>query len=173
MSDVFYLRPLSPPATLAGVLEMSKHAGGCFDLHRVDWVRSFLSSDGARMLCWYKAPDAESVRIALRQLGADTSKAWPGSARVLLDDAAAKDDSIARVAAEYVFDRRDREGSDELAVTLGARGVHPELMIESTDGTRAVVVLRDRNDERVRKALDAATPAPRSMWSCAAVTPPT
>ena len=50
MSDVFYLRPIVPAITPADVIEMSRHAGGCFGLHRVDWVRSFLSGDGGRML---------------------------------------------------------------------------------------------------------------------------
>ena len=31
------------------------------------------------MLCWYQAPDAESARIALRDMGADTSLVWSGS----------------------------------------------------------------------------------------------
>jgi hypothetical protein len=123
------------------------------------------------MLCWYRAPDAESARIALRQLGSDMSKVWAGSARTLLDDATAKDDSAARVAAEYVFDAHGTAASDSLVRALAALGLHPELVIDSTDGTRAVVVLRDRDDERVRRTLDAANPAPRSTWSCAAVTP--
>jgi hypothetical protein len=157
---------------------MSKHAGGCFDLHRVDWIRSFLSSDGARMLCWYRAPDAESVRIAMRQLGADLSKAFAGSARTLLHDAATADDSIPRVAAEYVFDSRDSQLSDAIVATLGGHGLHPEIVIDSTDGSRAVVLLRDRDQDHVRDSLDrlarsrdTALPMPRSIWSCSAVTP--
>jgi hypothetical protein len=35
------------------------------------------------MMCWYRAPDAESVRIALRQLGADLAGVHPIS---ILDD---------------------------------------------------------------------------------------
>src|SRR5262245_63661379 len=129
MSDVFYLRPITPPTNPAGVIEMSKHAGGCFGLHRVDWVRSFLSSDGARMLCWYRAPDAESVRIALRQLGADVSKAFAGSATAMIDDDTAKDDSVPRVAAEYVFDEEATIPRGSLVRSLADSGLHPELVI--------------------------------------------
>ena len=78
MSDVFYLRPLSPPATAAQVVEAASQAGGCFDLYRVEWLRSFLSADGDRMLCWYRSPDAESARSALRDLGSDLNAIWAG-----------------------------------------------------------------------------------------------
>ena len=76
MSDVFYLRPISPAAAVEDVFAMAAQAGGCFNLHRVDWNRSFLAQDGGRMLCWYQAPDSESVRNALRQLGSDMKKVW-------------------------------------------------------------------------------------------------
>ena len=80
MSDVFYLRPISPPATGEQVLAMAASAGGCFELHRVDWLHSFLARPGDRMLCWYRAPDAESARLALRDLGSDMSAVWSGQA---------------------------------------------------------------------------------------------
>lgn len=80
MSDVFYLRPISPPATGDQVLAMAASAGGCFQLHRVDWLHSFLAQSGDRMLCWYRAPDAESARLALRDLGSDMSAVWSGRA---------------------------------------------------------------------------------------------
>ena len=78
MSDVFYLRPIDPPISPGDVHRMAQHAGGCFDLHRVDWKQSFLAADGGRMLCWYVAPDAESARLALRQLGSNMNAVWPG-----------------------------------------------------------------------------------------------
>ena len=78
MSDVFYLRNMGTAIAPADIDEMLQHAGGCFDLHRVTWYRSFLAADGDRMLCWYQSPDAESVRMAMRDLGSDLSLVWPG-----------------------------------------------------------------------------------------------
>src|SRR5690606_28898722 len=78
MSDVFYLRSIDPPITPEDVV-LTADAGGCFDMHRVTWKQSFLSADGARMLCWYEAPDTESARIALRQLQANLEGVWPGT----------------------------------------------------------------------------------------------
>jgi hypothetical protein len=169
MSDVFYLRPIDPAIRPADVYSMGKHAGGCFGMHRVDWIRSFLSSDGARMLCWYRAPDAESARIALRQLGSDMTKVWAGSVRALAEDATVRDDSVARVAAEYAPGAREETTS--IARQLAEQGLHPEVVFESTDGARAVLILRDRDDERVRGTLESATPAPTATWGCAAITP--
>src|SRR5690606_20963595 len=78
VSDVFYLRPIAPPVTPGAVLDLAAEAGGCFDLHRVVWTLSFLASDGGRMLCWYRAPDAESARLALKELGSDLNAVWSG-----------------------------------------------------------------------------------------------
>ena len=79
MSDVFYLRPMGQPVTDNDVRAMATEAGGCLDMHRVTWEHSFLAHDGQRMLCWYRAPDAESARIALQQLGSDMNTVWPGT----------------------------------------------------------------------------------------------
>jgi hypothetical protein len=51
---------------------------GCFSLHRAEWQESLLSSDGRRLFCRFRGPDAESVRMALR--GAKASgRFWPGT----------------------------------------------------------------------------------------------
>src|SRR5690606_23090864 len=74
---VIYLRPMDPPVTAEDVLRSIDYVDGCFNLHRVDWVHSFLSADGGRLMCWYQAPDAESARLALRDIGSDMSAVWP------------------------------------------------------------------------------------------------
>ena len=78
MSDVFHLRPMEPAVTPADVRAMADDADGCFNLHKVNWNQSFLASGGQRMLCWYSAPDAESARLALQELGSDTISVWAG-----------------------------------------------------------------------------------------------
>jgi len=96
MSDIFYLRPVTPPVRLEDLPEMASQAQGCFGLHRVNWRMSFLSLDGSEMLCWYRAPDTESARVALRQLGADMRGVWPGRPEWPLDGEAA--DSLTAVS---------------------------------------------------------------------------
>jgi acetone monooxygenase len=67
MSDYVSILPLATPVDLEGVRKLALHA--CLALHRVDWRRCYVAADGRRMLCWYRARDAESVRLVLRQQG--------------------------------------------------------------------------------------------------------
>ena len=53
---------------------------GCFQIHRVRLLRSYLSADRLRMICLYHAPDAESVRVAQRQSGLPADRAWTAAA---------------------------------------------------------------------------------------------
>lgn len=79
MSDVFLERRFDPPLTPDDVYAMGAESGRCFDLYAVEWVQSFLSVDGQRMVCWFRAADAESARKALREAHADISVIWSGN----------------------------------------------------------------------------------------------
>lgn len=48
----------------------------CLQLRNVSFQRSFFSRDGLRMVCLYRAPDAESVREAQRQAGMPVERIW-------------------------------------------------------------------------------------------------
>lgn len=50
----------------------------CLDLHGIRRERSYLARDGQRILCHFRAPDAESLRIALRASGIDYDALWTG-----------------------------------------------------------------------------------------------
>lgn len=52
---------------------------GCFALHRVRWQDSYLLDQGRRMICHFRAPDAESVRLAFRQGGVLVDSIWTGT----------------------------------------------------------------------------------------------
>ncbi len=172
MRDVLYLRPMDPPVTVAEVIASGSHADSCFDLHQVTWVRSYLAEDGRRMLCWYRAVDAESVRLALRKLGADLAgvlpvtvlraesvgDAPPASTFIaewwVADDSSAAD-IIARAAAA-----NDRAGSFRLMPAfVGNRG------------DRMIGAFPAGDEDRLRARLERAGIAPDSLWSCTIVTP--
>ncbi len=53
-----------------------RDAGPCLALHRVQWLKTLESTDSARLLCHFRAPDAESVRLALRRLGIRFEALW-------------------------------------------------------------------------------------------------
>jgi hypothetical protein len=49
---------------------------GCFGIHQVRLVRSYVSADRRRTVSLYQAPDAESVRLAHRAAGLPADKVW-------------------------------------------------------------------------------------------------
>src|SRR5262245_12567390 len=79
MPDFFLERSFERTLSASDVLALSAQSDGCFDLHRVEWRGSLLAAGGRRLLCSFRAPDAESVRIALRSSGADAGRLWAGS----------------------------------------------------------------------------------------------
>lgn len=50
---------------------------GCFQLHRVRLLRSYLALDGRRMVALYQAADAESVRLVQRRAGMPEERVIP------------------------------------------------------------------------------------------------
>ena len=176
MSDVFYLRPMTPPLSLEGALQMARDAGSCFHLHRVDWIQSYLAADGGRMLCWYQAPDAESVRIALRQLGADMSAVWPGTQTG--DEAGTTSAPGDYVVIEYALD--DAAGRDVLGAvresltdTFDRSGLALGRALTSTDGRRFVCLVRNSDAASVADAINSDDDLkPISIWRSFVVLPP-
>ena len=51
----------------------------CLQLHNVRFLRSYFSTDRRRMICVYEAPDAESVRLAQRQMALPFERVWTAS----------------------------------------------------------------------------------------------
>lgn len=152
MSDVFYLRPVNPPARLEDLPAMAAQAQGCFGLHRVDWEMSFLSLDGSEMLCWYRAPDAESARIALRQLGSDMAGVWPGRWEPPVDGRARE--ALAEVSVLVALpEALTGELRDAVTDTLGSRGAQLVFRIDSLDGSRSVWLIRSADVGDVSEAF--------------------
>ena len=77
--NVILERSWDPPLTEADMQTMATMPQDCFELHRVAWRGSMLSADGRDLVCHFAAPDAESARIALQQVGADVARLWPGT----------------------------------------------------------------------------------------------
>lgn len=55
-----------------------RDVNGCFQLHRVRWQESYIAPSGSR-ICHFLAPDAESVRMALRRSGVTAAAIWTGT----------------------------------------------------------------------------------------------
>jgi len=175
MSDVFYLRPMRPPVTEADVKAMSVSAGGCFDMHRVSWEQSFLAQDGGRMLCWYRAPDAESARAALRQLGSDMTTVWPGTVHdAPQPDAPSMADAnvlVERTWPQPVTLESIQAIEDAGAWCLETHRVRFVRTFFSTDRTRMVCLYQAPDAESVRLAQRQAEMPFDQAWAFRAVRP--
>lgn len=170
MTDVFYLRPVDPPINLEDLPGMIQYAAGCFDLHHVDWKHSFLSADGRRMLCWYQAPDAESARLALRELGSNLHAVWAG--KVTGEGAKSPSISTANLLAEVLF--TTPLSTDDLASHVAAverQGVTVVRGILSNRRTQWIGLLKAQDEQAARSALERAGLSAELVWPCTAVTP--
>ena len=74
--NVVVERSFDAPQAFERAHALEEAKAWCLEQHRVRWVRSYLSSDGRRMLCLYRAPDAESVRLAQREASLDFDVLW-------------------------------------------------------------------------------------------------
>jgi hypothetical protein len=75
-ANVLVSRRFEGPAVLAEIQAIEDAGAGCLETHRVRFVRTFFSRDRKRMICLYRAPDAESVRIAQREAGMPLERVW-------------------------------------------------------------------------------------------------
>lgn len=66
MSYVVLEREFPEPITGEQVQEMAATTQ-CLELYRVTPVRSYLMAGGTRMICVFRAPDAEALRSLARQ----------------------------------------------------------------------------------------------------------
>jgi hypothetical protein len=169
MTDVFYLRPMDPPVKPEDLQGMVEYAAGCFDLHRVDWKHSFLSADGRRMLCWYQAPDAESARLALRELGSNLHAVWTGK---VTEGAQSPSIAAANLLAEVLF--TSPLSADDVASRVAAlerQGVTVVRGILSSRGTQWLGLLKAQDEQAACSALERAGLSAELVWSCTPVTP--
>jgi hypothetical protein len=75
-ANVMVERRFSTPVTMAEIQAIEDAAAWCLEQHRVTFLRTFFSADRTRMLCLYRAPDAESVRQAQAQAGMPLERVW-------------------------------------------------------------------------------------------------
>jgi len=75
-ANVVVTRRFEEPAVFAEVQALEEAGAGCLENHRVRFVRTYFSADHKRMICLYRAPDAESVRIAQREAGMPVERVW-------------------------------------------------------------------------------------------------
>lgn len=69
LTDIYVTRSAEAGSALFDRTTMYASMSACFDLRRVEWRETRWSADTGKCICRFRAPDAESVRIALRRAG--------------------------------------------------------------------------------------------------------
>lgn len=169
MNDIFLEREFEPGLTVADVWTIVRESGYCFQLHGVNWVCSMLAMGGRRMLCHFRSPDSESVRIALRQSNSQMGQVWSGAVFEApeLPDA---DPGYSNVVVTRSFDKPVELGDiqaieDAGAWCLEAHGVQFVRTFFSTDCKRMVCLYRAPDAESVRRAQSGAGMPVERVWA--------
>lgn len=76
MANVMVERSFEAPASMDELQARENAAAWCLEEYRVGFLRSFFSADSRRMLCLYRAPDAESVRRSQEQAKMPFDRVW-------------------------------------------------------------------------------------------------
>jgi hypothetical protein len=76
MARVMVEQVFTEPLTDERYAQLSKQLDPCLEIRNGMWRRSSLSKDKLRMVCEFEAPDAESVREALRLANVPFERVW-------------------------------------------------------------------------------------------------
>jgi len=69
-------RRFASPVTVEELQAREDAAAWCLEQHRVTFLRTFFSQDRSRMICLYRAPDEESVRLAQARADMPVERVW-------------------------------------------------------------------------------------------------
>jgi len=75
-ANVVVERSFEAPVTIGEIQALEDAGAACLESRGVRFVRTFFSRDRKRMVCLYRAPDAEAVRQAQRQAGMPVDSVW-------------------------------------------------------------------------------------------------
>jgi hypothetical protein len=76
MARIVMEQSFEQPMSGQALSDFAKRLAPCLDLRDGTWARTYLSNDGRRMFCEFEAPDADSVRDALRSSGIPFDRVW-------------------------------------------------------------------------------------------------
>lgn len=77
--NVVVERAFPAPVRYEDVKALAEAKAWCYETYNVQYAHTVLALDRKRMLCFYRAPDAEAVRNAQRETGAPFTAVWAGT----------------------------------------------------------------------------------------------
>ena len=76
LNDILVARRFDHPVALDDIQAIEDAGAWCLETYNVHFVRTLFSRDRKRMICLYRAPDAEAVRAAQRKAGVPFETLW-------------------------------------------------------------------------------------------------
>lgn len=169
MTEMFYERQWERPLTEADLERMDRESALCLGLYRVDWQGSLLSKDRRRLLCHFSAPDAESVRMALRHNGGIGGPLWSCTVHDApqLDDALLERANVVVLRSfERAVDLADLQAIEDANIgCLETHNVRFARTFFSTDETRMACLYAAPDAESVRIAQRQAGMPFDTVWA--------
>ena len=165
MVDVFVEWELNAPLDEHGVRRMTHDGDRCRTLHRVKFQESLLDDAGRRLICHFRAPDAESVRMALRCFGAQIDMLWPGTVRDATD--AATGNVVVECNLRHSEATESDGATDMIAAEAFERfGFSLVRAIVSRDGTRMICLYDAPDANSIMLARAQNESKTLSVWPC-------
>lgn len=172
MNDYISILPLPAPLDRDAMRRLVIQA--CLELHQVRWLRTCLAQDGSRMLCWYQARDAESVRLVLRQQGM-AGAAVQAVEVTNFSESESLDADNGFVLVELSLATGDTDeivsASVAAAAALDRSGVVVRRTFLSRSDAQLICQVRASGPEFVAECLGAAGIEPKSLWQCTEIDP--
>jgi hypothetical protein len=160
--DVFVQRQFS---AADGSRPDSTRLDPCLDLHGIHRERSYLARDGRRTLCHFRAPDAESLRIALRVAGVDYDALWTGAVSNI--PGATRLELVIEKAVERALGENElRALRASTARQLLELGAEPAQVLLSRCRKRVLWLCRVITPEAVKAAESQLADRGYEVWAC-------
>jgi len=164
--DVFVQRQFATADVQEPGWPDSQRLEPCLDLHGIVCERSYLARDGKRILCHFRSPDAESLRMALRAARIDYDDLWTGEVN---DIPGAADFGL---VVERVFDdplslKQQRVYRARMARRLHGLGAEPARVLLSRCGKRLLWLCRASAPDAAVNTEAALCGDGFDVWRCA------
>jgi hypothetical protein len=174
MPDIFLERSFESPIDQSEVLAMAAVGRSCFALHRIDWRVSLLAAGGRKLVCRFSAPDAESLRVAMRSAGTPSGRLWAGTVHDGPNLTAA-DHAAANVAIERSFEApvavEEIQAAEQNGWCARAYDVTFTRTYVSNDRKRMICLYRAPDAESVRLAQRFMKLPVEAIWAFTAIRP--
>jgi hypothetical protein len=179
MDQIVLEQCMRPPIRVTDIEAMERQGEWCLRQYRVRHLLSLLSADGERLICAFDAPDAESLRNVMRQLGRSYESLWAASVHgppAVPVTARLPEGDTALVVVERSFNDPVRFEEiqaieDRGAWCLEAHRVRFLRTYSSRDRRRMICVYSAPDAESVRLAQNEASMPLQTVWAAIAYQP--